>query len=54
MCPRASRAPELKHFGVAADGVGFFAMDDVPPLQENQFENMEFVVVTILRQRRDL
>jgi hypothetical protein len=45
MCLRSSKAPELKHYGIAADGVGFFAMDGVPPLQENQFENMAFVVV---------
>jgi hypothetical protein len=45
MCPRSSKSLELKHFGVAADGVGFFALDGVQPLQENQFENMAFVVV---------
>jgi hypothetical protein len=45
MCPRSSKSPELKHYGVVADGVGFFALDGVPPLQENQFENMAFVVV---------
>jgi hypothetical protein len=45
MCPRSSKAPKLKHYGVAVDGVGFFAMDRVPSLQENQFENMAFVVV---------
>jgi hypothetical protein len=45
MCPRRSKSPELKLYGIAADGVGFFAMDGVPPLQENQFENMAFVVV---------
>jgi hypothetical protein len=45
MCPKSSKAPELKHFGVAADGVGFFALDGVPLLQENQFENLAFVVV---------
>jgi hypothetical protein len=32
MCLQASKASELKHFGVAADGVGFFALDGVPPL----------------------
>jgi hypothetical protein len=45
VCPRSSKAPELKHYGVAAGGVGFFALDGVPLLQENQFENMAFVVV---------
>jgi hypothetical protein len=45
MCPRNSKSPELKHYGIAADGVGFFALDGVPPLQENQSENMAFVVV---------
>jgi hypothetical protein len=44
-CPRSSKSLELKHFGVATDGVGFFALDGVQPLQENQFENMAFVVV---------
>jgi hypothetical protein len=32
MCPRNSKSPELKHYGIAADGVGFFALDGVPPL----------------------
>jgi hypothetical protein len=35
MCPWSSKSPELKHYGVTADGVGFFVLDGVPPLQEN-------------------
>jgi hypothetical protein len=32
MCPAASKSPELKWFGFAIDGKGFYAMDNVPPL----------------------
>jgi hypothetical protein len=32
MCPQTSKTLELKHYGVAVDGVGFFALDSVPPL----------------------
>jgi hypothetical protein len=32
MCPVARKFPELKWFGFAIDGKGFYAMDNVPPL----------------------
>jgi hypothetical protein len=45
MCPAASRAPELKWFGFAIDGKGFYSMDNVPPLPLVQPENLAYVLV---------
>jgi hypothetical protein len=45
MCPAASKSPELKWFGFAIDGKGFYAMDNVPPLPLVQPENLAYVLV---------
>jgi hypothetical protein len=44
MCPAASKPPALKWFGVAIDGKGFFAMDNVAPLPRVQPENLAYVL----------
>jgi hypothetical protein len=45
MCPSASRPPALKWYGVAIDGKGFFAIDNVGPLPRVQPENLAYVLV---------
>jgi hypothetical protein len=45
MCPVASKSPTLKWFGVAIDGKGFFALDNVTPLPRVQPENLAYVLV---------
>jgi hypothetical protein len=45
MCPSASKPPALKWYGVAIDGKGFFAMDNVAPLPRIQPEDLAYVLV---------
>jgi hypothetical protein len=45
MCPVANKAPELKWFGFAIDGKGFYSMDNIPPLPLVQPENLAYVLV---------
>jgi hypothetical protein len=45
MCPVASKSPELKWFGFAIDGKGFYAMDNVTPLPLVHPENLAYVLV---------
>jgi hypothetical protein len=49
MCPSASKPPTLKWYGVAIDGKGFYAMDNVAPLPRIQPENLAYVLVDDLR-----
>jgi hypothetical protein len=45
MCPSASKPLVLKWYGVAIDGKGFYAMDNVAPLPRIQPENLAYVLV---------
>jgi hypothetical protein len=45
MCPAAAKQAEVKWFGFAIDGKGFYAMDNVPPLPCAQPANLAFVLV---------
>jgi hypothetical protein len=49
MCPSASKPPALKWYGVAIDGKGFYAMDNVAPLPRIEPENLAYVLVDDLR-----
>jgi hypothetical protein len=49
MCPSASKPLALKWYGVAIDGKGFYAMDNVAPLPRIQPENLAYVLVDDLR-----
>jgi hypothetical protein len=54
MCPSASKPPALKWYGVAIDGKGFFAMDNIAPLPRVQPENLAYVLVDDLRASVDV
>jgi hypothetical protein len=45
MCPAASKQAEVKWFGFAIDGKGFYAMDNVSPLPCAQPANLAVVLV---------
>jgi hypothetical protein len=45
MCPSAAKPPALKWYGVAIDGKGFYAMDNVAPLPRIEPENLAYVLV---------
>jgi hypothetical protein len=49
MCPSVSKPPALKWYGVAIDGKGFYAMDNIAPLPRIQPENLTYVLVDDLR-----
>lgn len=45
MCPTAAKTPSLQWFGYAADGVGFYAMEDLAPLEVEQQANLAYILV---------